>query len=84
MDNCQGEKYCAVCARGKSVRRAETDGLLTLKIAAIKSPTRKDGAIAPAEPIPHMIRSSSLQEDERTWSRRHGHRVCHVMGRPLK
>lgn len=53
MDNCQGGN-AAPYAR-KSAPSAEIDGLLTLKIAAIKSPTRKDGAIAPAEPIPHVI-----------------------------
>lgn len=65
MDNCQGRKYGAVRARGESVWSAEIDGPPTLKIAAIKAVRQKDGAPAPVEPIPHMTRKGSLQEDER-------------------
>lgn len=59
-----GGKYSGVGARGKSVWSAEIDGLLTLKIEAIKSTTRKDGAFALAEPITHVIPNGSLQEDK--------------------
>lgn len=59
-----GGKYSGVRARGKSGWSAQIDGLLTLKIEAIKSTTRKDGAFAPAEPITHVIPNSSLQEDK--------------------